>query len=264
MQLTEAPEGKSSLQQQLNEAEKRAQEAEVSAQDAQATLARTLLDAARVEAVVTARIMAQSEAEIEALRAELEALKHAGSTCGATREDARAPAAVADDEGAQREAEPVAEVVPQPAPEPEAMPAPMPQDAAYRGVTLNEWDRPIEDDERPYVPPAAAFVPTPQWEVPTRARVALLLAVAVAGVITSYTLTASWLDDRGAAPSVSAMAGAVAGLVRTDARSAASGSAAAASASDANWLLYMPVERTSLVGYLAGNAWPTIQIAEKR
>lgn len=263
MQLTEAPEGKSSLQQQLNEAEKRAQEAEVSAQDAQATLARTLLDAARVEAVVTARIKAQSEAEIEALRAELEALKHAGSTRGAAPEDARAPAAVADDEGAQREAEPAAGVAPQQAPEPDAMPT-LPQEAAYRGVTLNEWDRPIEDDERSYVPQAAAFVPIPQWEVPTRARVALLLAVAVAGVITSYTLTASWLDDRGAAPSVTAMAGAVAGLVRPDARSAAGGSAAAASASDANWLLYMPVERTSLVRYLAGNAWPTIQIAEKR
>ena len=90
MQLTEAPEGKSSLQQQLNEAEKRAQEAEVSAQDAQATLARTLLDAARVEAVVTARIKAQSEAEIEALRAELEALKHAGAPRGAAPEIGRA------------------------------------------------------------------------------------------------------------------------------------------------------------------------------
>lgn len=264
MQLTEAPEGKSSLQQQLNEAEKRAQEAEVSAQDAQATLARTLLDAARMEAVVTARIKAQSEAEIEALRAELEALKHAGSTCGAAPEDARAPA-VADDEGAPCNAEPAAEPVPQPTPVSEVIPIPMPQDAGYRGVTLNEWDRPIEDDdEKPYARPAAAYIPAPQWEVPTPARVALLLAVAVAGVITSYTLTASWLDDRGAAPSVTAVAGAVAGLVRADARSAASGSAAVASASDANWLLYMPVERTSLVRYLAGDAWPTIQIAEKR
>ena len=256
MQLTEAPEGKSSLQQQLNEAEKRAQEAEVSAQDAQATLARTLLDAARVEAVVTARIKAQSEAEIEALRAELEALKHAGATRGEAPEDARAPAAVADDDGARREAEPM----PQPLPVPEQVA----QDAGYCSVTLKEWDRPFEEDETPRMRPAAAFVPTPQWEVPTPARVALLLAVAVAGVITSYTMTASWLDDRGAAPSVTAMAGAVAGLVRADARSAASGSAVVASASDANWLLYMPVERTSLVRYLAGNAWPTIQIAEKR
>jgi len=66
------------------------------------------------------------------------------------------------------------------------------------------------------------------------------------------------------AGAVTAMAGAVAGLVRADARPAASGSASVVSASEANWLLYMPVERTSLVGYLAGNAWPTIQIAEKR
>ncbi len=77
MQLTDPLEGKSSLQTRLEEAEKRAQEAEVSVQDAQATLARTLLEAARVEAAVTARIKAQSEAEIEALRTELDALKHA-------------------------------------------------------------------------------------------------------------------------------------------------------------------------------------------
>jgi hypothetical protein len=260
MQLTEAPEGKSSLQQQLNEAEKRAQEAEVSAQDAQATLARTLLDAARVEAVVTARIKAQSEAEIEALRAELKALKHAGTNRGAAPGDARAPKAVADDDGARREAKPLGEPMPQPLPVAEHVP----QNAGHRGVTLKEWDRPFEDDETPHMRPAAGFVPPPQWEVPTPARVALLLAVAVAGVVTSYTMTASWLDDRGAAPSVTAMAGAVAGLVRADARPAASGSASVVSASDANWLLYMPVERTSLVRYLAGNAWPTIQIAEKR
>lgn len=66
LQLTDTPEGKSSLQIRLNEAEKRAHEAEVTAQDAQATLARTLLDAARVEAVVMARAKSESEAEIEA------------------------------------------------------------------------------------------------------------------------------------------------------------------------------------------------------
>jgi hypothetical protein len=264
MQLTEAPEGKSSLQQQLNEAEKRAQEAEVSAQDAQATLARTLLDAARVEAVVTARIKAQSEAEIEALRAELDALKHAGTTRGAAPGDVRVSADAVADDGDRREAEPLAEPTHQPLLVPEHVPVSTPQDAGYGSVTLKEWDRPFEDDETPRMRQAAAFVPTPQWEVPTPARVALLLAVAVAGVITSYTMTASWLDDRGAAPSVTAMAGAVAGLVRADARSTASVSASVVSTPDANWLLYMPVERTSLVRYLAGNAWPTIQLAEKR
>ena len=75
MQLTETPEGKSSLQNRLNEAERRAREAEVAAQGAQATLARTLLEAARVEAVVTARVKAESEAAIEALRSQLDAAK---------------------------------------------------------------------------------------------------------------------------------------------------------------------------------------------
>lgn len=75
MQLTDAPEGKSSLQSRLNEAERRAHDAEASAQDAQAALARTLLEAAHVESVVTARIRAQSDAEIAALRSELAAMK---------------------------------------------------------------------------------------------------------------------------------------------------------------------------------------------
>lgn len=77
MQLTDTPEGKSSLQIRLHEAEKRAREAEVAARGAQATLARTLLEAARVEAVVTARVKAESEAEISALRSELDAVRHA-------------------------------------------------------------------------------------------------------------------------------------------------------------------------------------------
>lgn len=74
-----APEGKSSLQSRLNEAERRAQDAELSAQDAQAALARTLLEAAHVEAVVTARVKAQSEAELSALRNQLDAVKLAPS-----------------------------------------------------------------------------------------------------------------------------------------------------------------------------------------
>jgi len=80
LQLVDAPEGESSLQSRLYEAERRAQVAETSAQDAQAALARTLLDAARVEAVVTARMKAKSEAEIEALRSKLESMKQATST----------------------------------------------------------------------------------------------------------------------------------------------------------------------------------------
>jgi len=80
LQLVDAPEGESSLQSRLYQAERRAQDAEASAQDAQAALARTLLDAARIEAVVTARIKAKSEAEIEALRSELDAMKQAAST----------------------------------------------------------------------------------------------------------------------------------------------------------------------------------------
>jgi len=77
MQLTDAPEGESSLQSRLNEAERRAQDAEASAQNARAALARTLLEAAQVEAVVTARVKAQSEAELSALRSQLDAVKAA-------------------------------------------------------------------------------------------------------------------------------------------------------------------------------------------
>lgn len=74
-QLVDAPEGKSSLQSKLNEAERRAHDAELSAQDARAALARTLLEAAQVEAVVTVRVKAQSEAELSALRTQLSAVK---------------------------------------------------------------------------------------------------------------------------------------------------------------------------------------------
>src|SRR3546814_2915223 len=107
LQLTDTPEGKSSLQIRLNEAEKRAHEAEVTAQDAQTTLARTLLEAARVEAVVMARAKSEREAEIEALRSELEAVKRAAASCEpsiaeawleeARREQTHRPAAVPPD-----------------------------------------------------------------------------------------------------------------------------------------------------------------------
>jgi multidrug efflux pump subunit AcrA (membrane-fusion protein) len=252
MQLTESPEGKSSLQTQLEEAEKRAQEAEVSVQGAQATLARTLLEAARVEAVVTARIKAQSEAELEALRAELVALKRAapeGTVSPDSEGAASAPSA--GEPGTARMADPA------------------PESCSYRRITLKEWDLPLEDEAAAEAETDVEAVPAPFWSVSAPFasmpfRVALF-AVAVVGAVASYALTAT-LMSKPDAPSIAAgMAGLASGLGQADSRSESVVTGDwAASASGGNWLLYMPVERQSLVQYLAGRAWTKIQLAEKQ
>ena len=250
MQLTDPHEGKSSLQTRLEEAEKRAQEAEVSVQDAQATLARTLLDAARVEAVVTARIKAQSEAEIEALRAELDALKHAAPAPEATSGEA-SEAPVVGTDGAAPESERV------------------PGSRSYRPITLKEWDLPVKDEEAEEAESDAERVPVPVWSIsapftsmPFRAA---LFAVAIVGAVASYALTASLMSKPGVAPIAVGMAGAASGLGQPSGRSdSVVTSDWSVADSGGNWLLYMPVERKSVVRYLAGNAWSKIQLAEKQ
>jgi hypothetical protein len=247
MQLTETPEGKSSLQMQLEEAEKRAQKAEVSVQNAQATLARTLLEASRVEAVVTARIKAQSEAEIEALRAELDVLKRVAPAGDSSPDDEDAVPATAAAESAVCKAEPT------------------PESRSYRSITLKEWDLPFKDEEAADAAPGAEVIQAPLWGIPTPFRAALLAVVAVVAVV-SYTLTASFISKPGAAPVAGSIAGMASGLALADGRSESvvAGDWTAARVSSGNWLLYMPVERSSLVQYLAGRAWSKIQLAEKR
>jgi hypothetical protein len=230
MQLTETPEGKSSLQNRLNEAERRAHEAEVTAQDAQATLARTLLEAARVEAVVTARIKAQSEAEIEALRSELDVAKRLAAPGG----DLPAAQPEAVEAGLPAAKPPAVET------------APVPEPSCYRPIVLTEWDRPMAaaddmDDvvERPNrvsaVRPAAARLTPLHLILPAITAVSILLGYDVAGYLTA---------QRDAVKAVTTPA-----------------SSTTAEASGANWLLYMPVERTAVSEYLGGNAKLKRQLA---
>lgn len=226
MQLTDAPEGKSSLQIRLNEAEKRAHEAEVTAQDAQATLARTLLEAARVEAVVMARAKSEREAEMKALRSELEAVKRAAASCEPLIAEARL-------EDARREEPHRAAAVAPVAASMSGLPS-------YRPIRLTEWDRPPEAEADAVEAPEIGMT---GWAIAPMlglARLALPAVFAVIG-LASYDLVQYFLADRGA--------GSVA--------------AVAPPSSDANWLLYMPVERAAVTQYLGGNVRPVRQLAVK-
>ena len=226
LQLTDTPEGKSSLQIRLNEAEKRAHEAEVTAQDAQATLARTLLDAARVEAVVMARAKSEREAEIEALRSELEAVKRSAASCELV------PAEAQPDEARREEPHRFDTAAPEA--------ADMPVHASYRPIRLTEWDRPLEAESDAVETPEirmAGWVTAPMLGL---ARVALPAVFAVVA-LASYDLTQYIMADRGAVTSA----------------------AIARPSSHANWLLYMPVERAAVTQYLGGNARPARQLAVK-
>jgi hypothetical protein len=227
MQLTETPEGKSSLQIRLNEAERRAHEAEVTAQDAQATLARTLLEAARVESVVMARIKAESEAEIEALRSELDAAKRLSAT-----QDAEVPPA--GETGG---------------PMPDARKAAPPSEPLeYRPILLSEWDRSIHaaedaddlaDPSRRNVagwPVASAFSPLRM----------VLPAIAAVFILVGYDAAGYLMAKRDSAPVRPAVA-----------------SSTTEEASGANWLLYMPVERGAVAQYLGADVKAKRQLAVK-
>jgi len=212
MQLTDAPEGKSSLQSRLDEAERRAQDAEASAQNARATLARTLLEAAQVEAVVTARIKAESEAEIEALRSELDAVKIAASTLESSLDktwvkgDAQTRGADSTKSSPAADAEDLAPVM-----------APVDDgtvSVAHRPVTKNTSDLPGEgalpeikadapsirmpDDDEPIdsVPEAAAAAEANALRYLPPLRLALLSVTAVVAVI-SYFIASSIMEDHG-------------------------------------------------------------------
>ena len=235
MHLIDAPEGQSSLQTRLYDAERRANEAEATAQDAQAALARTLLDGAHVVADATARIRAESEAAIKALRLEFEAVKRSAlvreslpdGVCGKTVPD-----------GALHGAIVLHEV---------SMPS---------GIRLTEWDLPgdrivdASDDEGDLegnLPPLRD----------TRAlfRTALLGVLFVVSVV-SYSLTIFSLT-RDAGTTVTAMASSIFGMAPTGMRLegvAAPAAAPGSGAADGNWLLYMPVERSAVMLYLAGTS----------
>ena len=222
MQLTETPEGKSSLQIRLDEAERRAHEAEVTAQDAQATLARTLLDAARVEAVVTARIKAESDAQIEALRSQLDAAKRLSATHDTALS---APGGSAAAETGTPEAQ------------------------SYRPIVLTEWDRPLDDADEAADEDEASG--QPRRAVGRRAAATAfspihmaLPAIAAVFILLGYDFAGYLMSERSAAPVAPAQA-----------------SSTTEEASGANWLLYMPVERAAVARYLGGNARPKRQLA---
>ena len=230
----EAPEGKSSLQIRLDEAERRAREAEVAAHEAQANLARTLLEAARVEAVVTARMQAEKAAEIEALRAEFGAASRTASESRAVAEALRAQNGVATGSAA---------AIPAPAAPPPPEPAPR-EAPRYRPIVLTEWDRPLRDDDAEDAPPAA---PPARWRQGGSLGVLSLLLPAIAAVfiLFGYDVTGYLASGRASSPGGPAAA-----------------SATTAEASGANWLLYMPVERAAVAQYLGGNGGPKRQLAE--
>ena len=227
-QLTETPEGKSSLQIRLDEAERRAHEAEATAQDAQATLARTLLEAARVEAVVMARMKAESEAEIVALRSQLGAAKRLSATH--------------DTALSALNGSPATE-----AGEPEA--APVPEPPSYRPIVLTEWDRPLEDIGETADGDEAA--PRPGRDVGRRSPAfafgsihMALPAIAAIFILLGYDFAGYLMSERSATPVAPAQA-----------------SRTTEEASGANWLLYMPVERTAVAQYLGGNVRSKRQLA---
>jgi hypothetical protein len=243
LQLVDAPEGKSSLQSQLYEAERRAQDAEASAQDAQAALARTLLDAARVEAVVTARIKAKSEAEIEALRSELDAMKQAASTLetalhGDPCEDADRTAAALE-----TELEPATELELEPATS--AVPESVVPDSGDHGTEARDGVAAsddaagedavpklhISDEDRPEWarPPEDPVMESNLLRFLPPARAAFLAVVAIVAVV-SYYVTTSIMDSRDGRMAVAGSAEpyAAEGVLRdtgTDAQSIAKASA---------------------------------------
>jgi hypothetical protein len=224
MQLTEAPEGKSSLQIRLNEAEKRAQEAENTAQDAQVTLARTLLEAARVEAVVTARVKAEREAEIEALKAQLDAAQRVTAGSDAPLQEVRG-------------------TVP-----------------GCGAVLELRSPGPVGLEDQPVI--EAIAVPRGNlWGPVGTTLLALVLSIAVA----SYSLTTQYMPDLVAGLSATAaeLASSVGITDERPGKAVSAGARALPSAAHANWLLYMPVEPTSVAAYLGGAARPKNQLAIK-
>lgn len=205
MQLTDTPEGESSLQSRLNEAERRAQDAEASAQDARAALARTLLEAAQVEAVVTARVKAQSEAELSALRSQLDAVKAASPKRPCADDDLERPRSC-DFEKAKTEA-PV-----RPADAPKAASPNIPAVPADEPVIAQSPDECVakcvtaKPEERllpPEIPEAAAIdaAQSRLLRLLPPARVAFLSVTAVVAVI-SYLVASSYMNERRGSPSV--------------------------------------------------------------
>lgn len=303
LQLTDAPEGESSLQSRLNEAERRAEDAEASAQDARAALVRTLLEAAQVEAVVTARVKAQSEAELSALRSQLVAVKAAApQRAGAGEESPRRAVVKPKPQAAASPADAAQEA----APNRPAQPAEDAVDVPWPAFTIT-----AEPDERllpPEVPDAAAIdaAESRQLRLMPPARLAFLAVTAVVAVF-SYLVASSYMQDgsgrlsvvmnavsgiagfgdedgrlvQGAATDPDAIADAAATLDAERLRLKSLWKKVAAmrtfvakqngdtppatgpSGQDAGWLLYMPVERDAIVSYLAGRNWPGIQVASQ-
>lgn len=332
-QLMNAPEGKSSLQSKLNEAERRAHDAELSAQDARAALARTLLEAAQVEAVVTARVKAQSEAELSALRTQLSAVKltpskrmsavdgplgsPVGERSDRTQDLAKAPdgAKAPDLDNAKVSSTESVDCAKAGASAPDGGDVEQ-QPERRTGIVAITTDEDVRAVP-PETPDAAAidaansqilrFLPP--------IRLAFLSVTAIAAIV-SYLIASTYLNGRDGQTSiamnaVSGIAGFAAGddrLVQgaaTDSKAIAAASATLdeelerlqtlsqkiaamrawvaqrtastspapavadrtvsadrmASAPDASWLLFMPVERDALVQYLAGTTWPGIQVA---
>lgn len=229
MHLIDAPEGQSNLQTRLNEAERRANEAEATAQKAQAALARSLLDGAHVVANATARIKAESEAAITALRLEFEAVERS-VLIRESLPDGACGRAVLDD--ALHGAIALHEV------------------SKPSGIRLKEWDLP---DDR--IIDASDDAAALERDLPFRRDTWAPFHTALLGVlfvvsIVSYSLTIFSLT-RDAGTAVTAMASSTFGMASTGKRLesvAAPGSGAA----DGNWLLYMPVERSAVKHYLVG------------
>lgn len=224
MQLTDAPEGKSSLQIRLNEAERRAQEAEYTAQDAQVTLARTLLEAARVEAVVTARVKAEREAEIEALKAQLDAVQRVTAGCDAPLQEVRASAAGC---------------------------AAVPELRSPGPVALE--DNPVID---PIAIPRGSL-----WGPVGTTMLALVLSIAVASYSLTTQYMPDLVAELSATAADVASSMGIAGARSRNALPA--DAQVLPSAAQANWLLYMPVEPASVAAYLGGAARPKNQLAIK-
>lgn len=211
MQLTDTPEGESSLQSRLNEAERRAQDAEASAQNARAALARTLLEAAQVEAVVTARVKAQSEAELSDLRSQLDAVKAAAPHRPDAVDDSTACETAKA--GSEKVAKP-ADAPPPAALNPAARPAAEADTEAHDDTpaALTAIADPTERLIPPDVPDAAAIdaAQSRLLRLLPPARLAFLSVTAVVAVI-SYLVASSYMYDR--ADHLSVAMNAVSGIV---------------------------------------------------
>jgi hypothetical protein len=193
LQLTDAPEGESSLQSRLNEAERRAEDAEASAQDARAALVRTLLEAAQVEAVVTARVKAQSEAELSALRSQLVAVKAAAPQRAGAGPGKESPRRAVVKPKPQAAASP-ADAAKEAAPNRPAQPAEDTADVPLPAFTIT-----ATPDERllpPEVPDAAAIdaAESRQLRLMPPPRLAFLAVTAVVAVA-SYLVASSYMHD---------------------------------------------------------------------